>query len=227
MTWLASLAVHRPATGNRCSWAPAVGRAASVFPTGPCSTRGMTSDLSRALVRRCHRPESGWPCFETVDLQGKVGSQLFQTVVLPLEVFYLMTGGVSRRVPGETLFSRFHTFPGPGIEYALLGPLSSAEATNGHLPTGPFQNDAGLVFRGLLPAAFGPDLPGESPGLWSQGPCSLGLDGAARGHFRSRCSKSTPCTRSPNPPPPSCFSPLKCVLLPLNAYSGRIRIPDH
>ena len=56
--------------------------------------------------------------FEAVDLQGKVGNQLFQIVVLqivvlqivvlPLEVFDLLTGGVSHRVPGETLFPRFH-----------------------------------------------------------------------------------------------------------------------
>ena len=179
-------------------------------------------------MRRCPRPEPGWPCFETVDLQGKVGSQLFQTVVPPLEVFDLLTGGVSRRVPGETLFPRFHTFPGPGIEYARLGPLSSAEATNGHLPTGPFQNDAGLVLRGVLPAGFGPDLPDESPGLLRQGLCSLGLDGAARGYFRplSRCSKSASCTRSPNPPPPSCFLPLKCVPLSLDACTpGPCRCP--
>jgi len=73
---------------------------------------------------------------EVVDLQGKVGNQLFQivvlpswffrrgssvvvlpswffrrgssVVVLPLEVFDLLTGGVSHRVPGEPLFPRFH-----------------------------------------------------------------------------------------------------------------------
>ena len=46
--------------------------------------------------------------FEAVDLQGKVGNQLFQIVVLPLEVFDLPTGGGSHRVPGEPLFPRFH-----------------------------------------------------------------------------------------------------------------------
>ena len=65
----------------------------------------MTFDLSWALS-----PVESWDgrFFEAVDLQGKVGNQLFQIVVLPLEVFDLLTGGVSHRVPGETLFPRFH-----------------------------------------------------------------------------------------------------------------------
>ena len=32
-----------------------------------------------------------------------------------------------------------------------------------------------LVFRGVLPAGFGPDLPDESLGLLRQGLCTLGL----------------------------------------------------
>jgi len=71
-------------------------------------------------------------------------------VVLPLEVFDLLTGGVSRRVPGETLFPRFlelFEFLGPGIENAWLDSLSSAEVTNGHFPSEPFQDDAGLTCR--------------------------------------------------------------------------------
>jgi len=65
----------------------------------------MTFDLSWALS-----PVESWEgCFfEAADLQGKVGNQLFQIVVLPLEVFDLLTGGVSHRVPGETLFPCFH-----------------------------------------------------------------------------------------------------------------------
>ena len=78
----------------------------------------MTFDLSWALMRR--GPVESWDgrSSEAVDLQGKVGNQLFQIVVLPLEVFDLLTGGVSHRVPGETLFPRFHEFLeplGPGI----------------------------------------------------------------------------------------------------------------
>ena len=100
-------------------------------------------DLSWALMRlRPHR-KLGWPFFEAVDLQGKVGNQLFQILVLPLEVFYLLTGGVSHRVPGETLFARFHEFLellellGPGIEDAWLDSLSPAEVTNGHFSSEP------------------------------------------------------------------------------------------
>ena len=37
----------------------------------------------------------------------------------------------------------------------------------------------------------------------------------------SRCRRSTACTRSPNPPPPSCFSALKSVPLSMNAYSRK------
>jgi len=71
-------------------------------------------------------------------------------VVLRLEVFDLLTGGVSHRVPGETLvppFHEFHELLGPGIEDARLDPLSSAEDTNGHFSSEPFQDDAALTCR--------------------------------------------------------------------------------
>jgi len=127
------------------------------FPHWVSSTRLMMFDLSWALMRlRLHR-KLGWLFFEAVDLQGKIGNQLFQIVVLPLEVFDLLTGGVSLRVPGEPRFPRFHGFLGPGIEYAWLDPLL----------TELFQIDADLVFRGVLPAGPGPYLPDESPGLLS------------------------------------------------------------
>ena len=73
----------------------------------------MTFDLSWA-----RGPVESWDgrFFEAVDLQGKVGNQLFQLVLLPLEVFDLLTGGLSYRIPGETLFPRFHELFGPGIE---------------------------------------------------------------------------------------------------------------
>jgi hypothetical protein len=100
-----------------------------------------------------------------VDLQGKIGNQLFQIVVLPLEVFNLLTGGVSDCVSGETLFPRFHEFLGPGIEDAWLDPLPTAKVTDGDLPSEPFQNDSNLVFWGVLPPGLGPNLPDESLGL--------------------------------------------------------------
>ena len=109
-----------------------------------------------------------------MDLQEKVCNQLLQIVVLPLEVFDLLTGNVSHGVPGETLFPRLHGFlelPGPGIEYAWLDSLSSAEVTNGHFSSEPFQDDANLVFRGVLPTGRGSDLPDESLGILSRGFC--------------------------------------------------------
>ena len=80
---------------------------------------------------------------------------MFQVVVLPLEVFDLLSGGISDRIPGETLFTRFHELFGPGIEDARFDPLPPTEVTNRDLPSETFQNDADLVFRGVLPA--GPD----------------------------------------------------------------------
>ena len=71
-------------------------------------------------------------------------------MVLPLEVLDLLTGGVSLRIPGETLFTCFHEFLellGPGIEYAWLDSLSSAEVTNAHFPAEPFQDVADLTCR--------------------------------------------------------------------------------
>ena len=92
-----------------------------------------------------------------------MGNQLFQIVVLPLEVFDLLTGGVSHRVPGETLSPRFHEASPEiaegslaGIENAWLDPLSSAEVTNGHFSSEPFQDDADLTCRmkALVSAAW-------------------------------------------------------------------------
>jgi len=68
----------------------------------------MMFDVSWALILLRPRRKLGWLFFEAVDLQGKAGNQLFQIVVLPLEVFDLLPGGVSHRVPGEALFPRFH-----------------------------------------------------------------------------------------------------------------------
>ena len=65
-------------------------------------------------------------------------------------MFDLLAGGISDRIPGETLFPRFHEFLGPGIEDARLDPLPPAEVTNRDLPSEPFQNDADLVFRGYF-----------------------------------------------------------------------------
>jgi len=147
---------------------------------------------------------------------------LFQIVVLPLEVLNLLAGGISDRIPDETLFTRFHELFGPGIEDTRLDPFPPAEVTDSHLPSEPFQNDADLVFRGVLPVGLGPDLPDESLGLLGRDICYVGLTGVVLGHFRllSRCGKSIPCTGSPNTPPPSCFYPFKSVPLSLNAYTS-------
>ena len=73
----------------------------------------MTFDLSWALMRLRLRRKLGWPFFRSggppgKDRQQAVSDRGSSVVVLPLEVFDLLTGGVSHRVPGETLFPRFH-----------------------------------------------------------------------------------------------------------------------
>ena len=90
-----------------------------------------------------------------------------------------------------------------------------------HFPAEPFQDDADLIFRGVLPTGRGSDLPDESPGLLSLGLCGLALIDVVLRHFwlLYRCSRFAPCTRSPNTPPSSGFSPLRSVPLSLNAYS--------
>ena len=67
-------------------------------------------------------------------------------VVLPLEVFDLLAGGISDGIPGETLFTRFHELFGPGIEDARFGTLPSTEVTDSHLPSETLQIAADLVF---------------------------------------------------------------------------------
>jgi len=48
-----------------------------------------------------------------VDLQGKICNKLFQIIILPLEVFDLLAGGISDRIPGETpLVRRSNTSSG-------------------------------------------------------------------------------------------------------------------
>ena len=52
-------------------------------------------------------------------------------------MFDLLAGGVSDRIPGETLFTRFPGFVGPGIEDARFDPLPPTEVTYRDLPTEP------------------------------------------------------------------------------------------
>jgi len=85
---------------------------------------------------------------------------LFQIVVLPFEVFDLLAGGISDRIPGETLFTRFHELFGSGIEDARFNPLPPTEVTNRDLPSETLQHDADLVlghFR--LPSRCGRSIP--------------------------------------------------------------------
>jgi hypothetical protein len=114
---------------------------------------------------------------------------VLSVLALPLEVFNLLTSGVSHRVPGQMLFARFHEFLAPGIEDARLDHLSSAEVTNRHFPAEPFQDDAALVFRGILPTGRGSELPDESSGLLRRGLCGLALINVVLRHFwlLSRC----------------------------------------
>ena len=119
-------------------------------------------------------------------------------------MFDLLSGGISDRIPGETLFTRFHELFGPGIEDARFDPLPPTEVTNRDLPSETFQNDAD-----------------ESLGLLGRDLCYVGLIGVVLRHFRllSRWGRSIPCTGSTDTPPPSCFSPFKSVPLSLNAYT--------
>ena len=71
---------------------------------------------------------------------------MFQVLVLPLEVFDLLAGGISDRIPGEILFTCFHELFGPGIENARFGTLPSTAVTDSHLTSETLQNDANLVF---------------------------------------------------------------------------------
>ena len=73
----------------------------------------MTFDLSWALMRLRPRRKLGWPFFRSGVHTGKgrqpvVSDRGSPVLVLPREVFDLLTGGVSHRVPGETLFPCFH-----------------------------------------------------------------------------------------------------------------------
>ena len=111
--------------------------------------------------------------------------------------------------PGKGLFTCSHELFGPGIEDARLDPFPPTEVTNRDLPSETLQNDADLVFRGVLSEGPSPNLPDENPGLLGRDLCYVGLTGVVLGPFRllSKCGRSIPCTGSPNTPPPSCLSP--------------------
>ena len=126
----------------------------------------MTLDCSTALMRRCRcRVGVAEMFFEAVKLQEQLTRQLLQLTVLPSELLYLLPGRITHTVPGQSLFPSFHELFGPGIEDARLDPLPPTEVTNRDLPSETLENDADLVFRGVLPAGPGPDLPDESLGL--------------------------------------------------------------
>ena len=82
-------------------------------------------------------------------------------------MFDLLSGGISDRIPGETLFTRFHELFGPGIEDARFDPLPPTEVTNRDLPSETFQNDADV-----------------RPGLLDRDLCYVGLTGVVLRHFR-------------------------------------------
>ena len=121
--------------------------------------------------------------------------------------------------PVKALFTCSHELFGPGIEDARLDPFPPTEVTNRDLPSETLQNDADLVFRGVLSEGPSPNLPDENLGLLGRDLCYVGLTGVVLGHFRllPRCGGSIPFIRSPNTPPLSCFLPLKSVPLSLNA----------
>ena len=69
-------------------------------------------------------------------------------------MFDLLEIGISDRIPGETLFTRFHEFFSLGTEDARFAPLPQAEVTNRDLALETLQNDANLVFRGVISATW-------------------------------------------------------------------------
>ena len=78
-------------------------------------------------------------------------------------MFDLLEIGISDRIPGETLFTYFHELFGLGTEDARFAPLLPAEVTNRDLALGTLQNDANLVFRGVLPGGSSSGPAGSTP----------------------------------------------------------------
>ena len=66
----------------------------------------------------------------------------------------LLADGISDRIPGETLLTRFHELFGPGIDDARFDPLPPTEVTDGDLPTEPSSTmrilSSGAYFRRVL-----------------------------------------------------------------------------
>jgi hypothetical protein len=65
-----------------------------------------------------------------------------------------MASGISDRIPGETLFTRFHEPFGPGIKDVRFDPLPPTEVTNRGLPSETLQKmriwSSGAYFRQAL-----------------------------------------------------------------------------
>jgi len=80
------------------------------FPHRVSSTRLMMFDLSWALMRLRPRRKLGRPFFEAMDLQGKVGNQLLQIVVIP-SWFFRLRCPISWRVASLTVSRVRRAFP--------------------------------------------------------------------------------------------------------------------
>ena len=100
--------------------------------------------------------------FEAVQLQGQLTHQLLQFTVLPLELLYLLPGRITHTAPSQPLLPSFHEPLGPGVVGVGFDSFPSAQVINGSLPSEPLQDDADLLFRGVLTAGRCTDLTHEA-----------------------------------------------------------------
>ena len=97
----------------------------------------------------------------------------------------LLASSVSDRVPGESLFARFHELFGPGIEGSWFDTLLTTQIADGYFSPEPLQDDADLHFWSVLSAGSGSDLSDEGPSLLGMSFRTLTLVYIALGHFGS------------------------------------------
>jgi hypothetical protein len=123
--------------------------------------------------------------------------------------------------PGEALIASLHELFGPGVEGSWSDALPPTEVTDGYLPPESLQDDADLLFWGVLLAGCCSNLSHEGPGLLSASLSSLGLVYVALGDVGSFLDADTlyPASGALSIFLLSGFIPSKCVPLSLTFYT--------
>jgi hypothetical protein len=96
--------------------------------------------------------------FEDPVLQSDLGDDLLQLTVLGVQIFDLVTGGLTNRVAGQALLARLEEVLALAVVQVGGDALSPAKLRDALLTTKSFKNDPDLLLRRELPSGSPADL---------------------------------------------------------------------